>query len=125
MQGFNVNIGIAGKAMVSSTALAWLGNGDVRPRTNSSMVRDPDVKSATGRARVARRSPRATIFINYTGSQSTIIEVVFVVNETKKISFVYWNNSNYSRSDVTDVFGSKDASSILSLSDWGKKFMEV
>ena len=41
-------IGIAGKAMVSNTALAWLGNGDVRPRTNSSMLRDPDVKSATG-----------------------------------------------------------------------------
>ena len=100
MQGFNVNIGIAGKAMVSSTALAWLGNGDVRPRTNSSMLRDPDVKSATGRARVARSTPRAPIFINYTGSQSTI-EVVFVVNETRKISFVYWNNSNYSRSDVT------------------------
>ena len=27
-------IGIAEKAMVSNTALAWLGNGDVRPRTN-------------------------------------------------------------------------------------------
>ena len=41
---------IAGKAMVSNTALAWMGNGDVRPRTNSSMLRDPGVKSATGRA---------------------------------------------------------------------------
>ena len=38
-------IGIAGKAMVSD--MAWLGNGDVRPRTNSNMLRDPGVKSAT------------------------------------------------------------------------------
>ena len=28
-------IGIAGKAMVSNTALTWLGNGEVRPWTNS------------------------------------------------------------------------------------------
>ena len=34
----NMYIGIAGKAMVSNTALEWLGNGDVRPRTNSSML---------------------------------------------------------------------------------------
>ena len=34
---------VAGKAMVSNTALTWLGNGDVLPRTNSSMLRDPDV----------------------------------------------------------------------------------
>ena len=47
-------IGIAGKAMVSITALAWLGTGDVRPRTISCMLRDPGVKSATGRAIVAR-----------------------------------------------------------------------
>ena len=64
-------IGIAGKAMVSNTALAWLGNGDVRPRTNSNMLRYPGMKSATGRANVARRAPRATVFIYYTGSQST------------------------------------------------------
>ena len=72
-------MGIAGKAMVSNTALAWLGNRDVRPRTNSSMIRDPDVKSAAGQANVARRAPRATVFIYYTGSQSTR-EVVFVTN---------------------------------------------
>ena len=64
-------IGIAEKAIVSNTAVAWLGNGDVRPRSNSCMLRDPDVKSATGRANVARRAPRATVFIYYTVSQST------------------------------------------------------
>ena len=49
---------IAGKAMVSNTvnALAWLENGEVRPRTNSCMFRDPGEKSATGRAYVARRA---------------------------------------------------------------------
>ena len=73
-------IGIAGKAMVSNTALSWLENGDVSPRTNSSMLRDPDVKSATGRANVARRAPRATVFIYYTGFQSTR-EVVFVTKQ--------------------------------------------
>ena len=36
-------IGIAGKAMVSNTALAWLGNEDVRPRSNSCMLRDSGV----------------------------------------------------------------------------------
>ena len=76
----NMYIGIAGKAMVSNTALAWLGNGDVRPRTNSCMLRDPDVKSATGRANVARRALLATVFIHYTGSQCTR-EVVFVTNQ--------------------------------------------
>ena len=81
-------IGIAGKSMVSNTALAWLGNGDVRPRTNSSMLRDPSVKSVTGRANVARRALRATVFIHYTGSQSTR-EVVFVTKEGKYILFVY------------------------------------
>ena len=40
----NMYIGIAGKAMVSNTALAWLGNRDVRPRTNSCMLRDPGVE---------------------------------------------------------------------------------
>ena len=39
-------IGIAGNTMVSNTAL---GSRDVRPRTNPSMLRDPAVKSATGR----------------------------------------------------------------------------
>ena len=73
----NMYIGIAGKSMVSNTALAWLGNEDVRPRTNSSMLKDPDVKSATGRANAARRALRATVFIYYTGSQSTR-EVVLV-----------------------------------------------
>ena len=58
----NMYIGIVGKAMVSNTALAWLGNGDVRPRTNS-MLWDPGVKSATGRANVARRASLATVFI--------------------------------------------------------------
>ena len=42
--------------------------------------RDPDVKSATGRANVARREPRAVVFIYYTGSQS-IREVVFVTKQ--------------------------------------------
>ena len=72
-------IGIAGKVMVCNTALAWLGNGDVRPRTTC-MLRDPDVKSATGQANVARRATRATILIYYTGSQSTR-EVVFVTKQ--------------------------------------------
>ena len=40
-------VGIAGKAMVSNNTLAWLGNRDVRPRTNSSMLRDPDVTSGS------------------------------------------------------------------------------
>ena len=56
-------IGIAGKAVVSNTAQALLGNGDSRPWTNSIMLRDPGVKSATGRANVARRAQRATVFI--------------------------------------------------------------
>ena len=72
-------IGIAGKAMVSNTALAWLGNGDVRPRINSCMFRHPGVQSATGRADVARCALRATVFICYTGSQS----IREVVSETK------------------------------------------
>ena len=41
------------------------------------MLRDPGVKSATDRANVARRALRATVFIYYTGSQSTR-EVIFV-----------------------------------------------
>ena len=53
-------IGIAEKAMVSNTAQALLGNGDSRPWTNSCMLRDPGVKSATGRANVARRAQSAT-----------------------------------------------------------------
>ena len=73
-------IGIAGKAVVSNATLVWLGNGDVRPLTNSSMLRDPDVKSATGRINVARRAPRTTVFIYYTGSQSTS-EVVFLTKQ--------------------------------------------
>ena len=64
----------------SLTSLTWLGNGDVRPRTNSCMLRDPDVKSVTGQANVARRATRATILIYYTGSQSTR-EVVFVTKQ--------------------------------------------
>ena len=43
----NMYIGIAGKAMVSNTALAWLGNGDVRIHINSSMLRNTGEKSAT------------------------------------------------------------------------------
>ena len=58
-----MNIGIAGNTLVSNTALAWLGDGDDRPLTNCCMLRDPDVKSATGRANVARRALRATVFI--------------------------------------------------------------
>ena len=73
-------IGFAGKAMVSSTALAWLGNGDVRSWTNSCVLRNPDVESATGRANVARRALRTTVFMYYTGSQSTR-EVVFVTKQ--------------------------------------------
>ena len=49
-------IGITGKAMVSNTALAGVGKGDVLSRTNSCMLRDPGVKSATGRANIARRA---------------------------------------------------------------------
>ena len=98
-------IGIAGKAMVSNTTLAWLGNGDVRPRTTC-MLRDPGVKSATGEANVGRRAPRATILIYYTGSQSTR-EVVFVTKHGNML-VVYCE--------------SKDASKILSLSDWGPKY---
>ena len=74
---------IAGKAMVSNVTLDWLGNKVVRPRTNSSMLRDLDVKSATGRANVARRAQGATVFIYYTGSQISR-EV-----ETRKECFVY------------------------------------
>ena len=33
-----IHIGIAGKAMVSNTALAWLRNGDGRPRTNINLM---------------------------------------------------------------------------------------
>ena len=66
--------------MVSNTALAWLGNGDVCPRTNSCMLRDPDAESATGRANVARRALRATVFICCTVSQSTR-DVVFVTKQ--------------------------------------------
>ena len=66
--------------MVSNTTLAWLGNGDVRPWTNSCMFRDPGVESATGRANIARRALRAPVFIYYTGSQSTM-EVVFVTKQ--------------------------------------------
>ena len=89
----NMYIGIAGKAMVSNTALAWLGNGDVRPRNNSSMLRDPGVRSSIGRANVARGAPRATVFIYYTGSQSTR-EVVFVTKQGKHALF----SQDYSRS---------------------------
>ena len=76
----NTYIVIAGKAMVSNTALAWLGNGDVRTRTNSSMFIDPGVKSVTGTVNVARRAPRKTVFIYYIGSQSTK-EVVFATKQ--------------------------------------------
>ena len=34
----NMYMGVAGKAMVSNATLAWLGNGDIRPQTNSSML---------------------------------------------------------------------------------------
>ena len=71
---------IAGKAMVSNTAFSWLGNGDVCPKTNSSMLKDPGMMSATSRANVARRAPRAIVFMYYTGSQSTR-EVVFVTKQ--------------------------------------------
>ena len=70
-------IGIAGNALVSNTAKC-LGNGDVRPRTNSSILRDPGVTCATGRANVARSY--TTIFIYYTGSLSTR-EVAFVTKQ--------------------------------------------
>ena len=80
-------IGIAGKAMVSNTALAWLRNRDVRPRTNSSMLRDPDATSATRRANVARRAPRSTVFILNTGYQSSR-DVVFVTKQGR-YAFVY------------------------------------
>ena len=65
------------KVMVSNTALAWLGNGDVRPRTNSTMLRDPSVNFATSRANVARHAPHATVFIYCTGSQSTRVVALF------------------------------------------------
>ena len=90
-------IGIAGNAMASNTALAWQGNGDVCPRINSSMLRDPEVKSATGRTNVAKRAPRRTVFIFYTGSQSTR-EVVFVTKQGRyALSIAY----DYSRGDIT------------------------
>ena len=66
--------------MVANSALAWLGNGYVHPRTNSCIHRDPEGESATGRANVARRALRATVFIYYTGSRSTR-EVVFVTKQ--------------------------------------------
>ena len=44
------------------------------------MLRDPGVKSATGRVNVARRALRATVFIYCTGSQSKG-EVVFVTKQ--------------------------------------------
>ena len=56
-------IGIAGKAMVSYTTLVWLGNGEIRSRTNSCMLGDPGMEPATARAYVARRALRATVFI--------------------------------------------------------------
>ena len=56
-------IGIAGNAGVFYTAPAWLRNGNVRPQTNSSMLRDSDVKSETGRANVARRALRTTLIL--------------------------------------------------------------
>ena len=95
-------IGIAGKAIVSNTALAWLGNWNVHARTNSSMecmLRDPG--EATVRANVARRALRATVFIYYTGSQNTR-EVIFV---TKQGRYALPIASDYSRSEVTYVFG--------------------
>ena len=73
-------IGIAGKAMVSNTAMAWLGSRNVSSRTNSCILRDPGVKSATSRANVARRALRATVFIYYNRSQSTR-EVVFLTKQ--------------------------------------------
>ena len=70
--------GIAGKAMVSKKYCSGMagnwGCSIVRPRTNSCMLRDPGVESATGRANVARR--RSSIYILHR-SQSTR-EVVFV-----------------------------------------------
>ena len=53
--------------MVSNTALAWLGNEDDRPRTNFCMLRHPGMESETGRAHVARRTLRATVFSCYIG----------------------------------------------------------
>ena len=44
------------------------------------MLRDPGVMSATGRANVAIRAPRATAFIYHTWSQNTR-EVVFVTKQ--------------------------------------------
>ena len=87
----------------------------------------PGVKSATGRANVARRAPRATVFIYYTGSQSTR-EVVFVTKHWRyDLSIAL---SNWLCLLVRTILGvtslmyleSKDASSILSLSDWGSKY---
>ena len=78
----NTYIVIAGKAMVSNTALAWLGNGDVRTRTNSNMFIDPGVQSMYSQCtvNVARRAPHKTVFIYYIGSQSTK-EVVFATKQ--------------------------------------------
>ena len=80
-------IGIAGKAIVSNTALASLGNRDVLHRTKSSMLKDPGMKSATGRANVGRRAPHATVFIYYTGSHSTR-EIVFVTKQGRYALFI-------------------------------------
>ena len=74
--------------MVSNSTLAWqgssFGNGFVNPRTNSIACSETlhDVKSATDRANLATRAPRATVFINYTGSKS-IREVVFVTKQVR------------------------------------------
>ena len=113
-------IRIAGKAMISNTALAWLGNGDIRPRTNSNMFRNPGVKSATGRANVVRLAPCATVFIYYTGSQSTR-EVVFVTKQGRYLCFVYCFKTILGVTSLM-YLEFKNASSILNLSDWGPKY---
>ena len=61
------------------------GLGDVRPRTNSCMLRDPDMKFVTGRANVARR---ATVFI-YVLRRISEHKGGRHYNETRKICFVY------------------------------------
>ena len=106
--------------MVSNTALAWLRNGDVRPRTNTIMLRDPGVKSVAGRANVARRALRATVFIHYTGFQSTR-EVVFVTKEGKYSYFVCLLLKTILGVKSLMYLENKYASTILSPLDWGPK----
>ena len=75
-------------------------NGDVRPRINSIMLRDPVVKSATGRANVASRAPPSKVFIYYSGSQSSR-KVVFVTKQGRYALCIAWD---YPRIDISVVF---------------------